>query len=636
MCGIVGIYTCQRDEVIHKNLLWEMMEPLETRGPDGQFVWRERGVGLGHLRLSILDLKIRSNQPMVDPETGCCLTYNGEIYNFLELREELIGLGYFFQTTGDAEVILKAYDAWGEACLNRFNGMWAFALYDPKNDTLFCARDRFGVKPFVYAIDQGNLVFASESKAIVAGFPHLKIPNLPFLRQFVKTGEFANSQATFYQPIKNLLPGHSFVMTRGEIPHPKRYWTWQPKLENVEMSQDACLEQFQLLLTDAIRLRFRSDVPVGVCLSGGLDSSAIVALASRIFNTPISTFSCVYPEFPKMDETPYIQEVVNTFQCDAHLVSPDVPDLIPAMIQSVWEQDGPTGTPAVLSQRAVMSIAQGQVKVLLDGQGADELLGGYHSYFNSALKTLVRELYRRPSIARLLKYWRAAKAIESRTGKPAEKFRRLLRGVRKPAAFRKHPSDLSVLNSINPYRQDDLNTVLLEDFFYNSLPQLLHYEDRNSMAFSLESRLPFLDYRLVEFLFSLPHFYKIRDAQTKFLLSESMKNVLPEKVLWRREKLGYETPGQYWFSDQKARLYLDEFLLRIPAPLTTLDRVDLEEMQLDWNRCKNRVPIPPHRERVLWRFFTACLWLQQIQTPGKNPTKTLAKSFVPTSVHTGA
>ncbi|MBY0403094.1 MAG: asparagine synthase (glutamine-hydrolyzing), partial [Cyanobacteria bacterium] len=377
MCGILGVFSKDSEEPIASHRLWHMIDAMKSRGPDGQHIWSHPGVSLGHLRLSILDLDARSDQPMVDPQSGRVITFNGEIYNYLELKHELLTLGYLFETTSDTEVILKAYDAWGSDCLNKFNGMWALAIYDPNEDTLFCARDRFGVKPFVYATSSEHLVFASESKAIVSGFPQFQKPDPDFLRYFVETGQFANTTATFYQPIQNLLPAHYFKVRRGEVPRPVRYWQWTPQVIQPVPSFGDAKEQFKELFKSAVSLRFRSDVPVGVCLSGGLDSTSVVATATQLFQKPIQTFSCIYPEFPEIDESTFIKQSVAKYHCESHTTAPVFDNFLELMTQSVWEQDGPTGGPTVLSQRAVMSLAKDYVTVLLDGQGGDEVLGGY-------------------------------------------------------------------------------------------------------------------------------------------------------------------------------------------------------------------------------------------------------------------
>ena len=248
---------------------------------------------------------------MKDPQTGNVLVFNGEIYNYVELRSRLKAEGVAFTTDSDTEVILKAYTHWGKDCLNELNGMWAFALWDASEQHLFCARDRYGIKPFVYAHTNEGLLFASESKALLAAAPQLRRANEAYTCHFVETGEFAATQPTFYQGIDNLLPGHAMVVSYGQKPSPYRYTPWQPARHKAELTDAEVDEQFEALLADAIKLRFRSDVPVGVCLSGGLDSSAIAAMATEAFGPTFPVFSCVYPDEPSVDESEYIYATAN-------------------------------------------------------------------------------------------------------------------------------------------------------------------------------------------------------------------------------------------------------------------------------------------------------------------------------------
>lgn len=625
MCGIVGVFLKDGEETPKSRWLWEMIEPIKNRGPDGQHIWLSKGVGFGHARLCILDLDARSDQPMVDPATGCVITFNGEIYNYIELRDELVSHGYVFETSGDTEVILKAYEHWGTDCLNRFNGMWAFALYDPRTETLFCARDRFGVKPFVYGLAEGSLVFASEAKAILAVYPQLGTPNAAFLRHFIEVGDFAGSESTFYQGLKNLLPGHFFVTTHGSLPKPKRYWHFKPRPLSPLPSEEEVLNGFKALLVDAIRLRFRSDVPVGACLSGGLDSSSIVGIASKLFNTSLSTFSCIYPDFPQVDESRYIQKTTEKFGCQAHWTSPTHTNLLEAMIQSIHEQDGPTGTPAVLSQRAVMALAHGKVTVLLDGQGGDEVLGGYHSYFPYSLQGLLRQFFRAPSPGSFWKFWSARQAIEKRTGtRFLPKFHHLRKKAKKRVEFSRPRFGLTALDDLQPPYQDDLSAKMMEDLLL-TMPNLLHYEDRNSMAFSLESRLPFLDYRLVEYMFSLPPTFKINQERTKVLLYETVEGLLPEEIVHRKDKMGFATPGQHWFRDPGAQASLTRYTQVFPSMLSTLPDPVKEGIRTSWEACRQGTPISAREESTLWRFFTSCLWLDlQVQKRAVSPAESPA------------
>lgn len=627
MCGIAGIFGKSVDEFTSQDALWRMILSIQNRGPDGQKVHLQPGLGFAHARLSIIDISERSDQPMVDTETGCIITFNGEIYNYLELRDELLAKGYTFKTDGDTEVILKAYDVWGIECLNRFNGMWAFALYDPRNQTLFCARDRFGVKPFAYANTGETFIFSSEAKSILAGFPELGTPHLEFLQHFVSVGDFANSDATFYRSVNNLLPGHYLLVRDGQVSPQKRYWNYKPGVVGTVRSFEDCLEEFQYLLNDSIRLRFRSDVPVGACLSGGLDSSSVVALASTMFNKTVSTFSCVYPEHPEIDESYYIRQTTQKFGCDAYETQPRFTNFLDLMRKSIWEQDGPSGSASILSQRAVMEFAKQHVTVILDGQGADEVLGGYHSYFRLSLQALWREFASSYSPSALWNFWQARQAIVARTGtQHLPTFKQLRRGVRKPAEFSRVRFGRTALDDFSPLANDDLTTRLMEDLLL-TMSNLLHYEDRNSMAFALESRLPFLDYRIIELLFSLPHQMKIQKSRTKVLLFETVKDLLPKEVAYRKDKLGFATPGQTWFRDAEAYGFLDQYLKKPPEPLKGIPANQMGNLQQNWKDCLAGNPISAGHEANLWRYFTACMWLHgEVDKPAYITNPQLARS----------
>lgn len=621
MCGIVGMFATDADSPVNPSRLQGMLHALQHRGPDARQIWEQPGIGLGHARLGILDLDARSNQPMQDAETGLTVVFNGEIYNYPELRSQLMDLGHTFTTNSDTEVLLKAYRQWGVDCLHRFNGMWAFALYDPARRTLFCARDRFGIKPFVYGVNAGGLVFASEAKAIVSQFGEWRRPNLDFLRHFIQQGDFAAYRETFYSGLDNLLPGHYFVVTHGEIPQQKRYWNWQPEPRTGSVTESDALAEFEALLQDAIQLRFRSDVPVGSCLSGGLDSSAIVGLSTRLFQRPIHTFSCVYPDWAEVDESAYIQANVARFGCNAHYITPAFPHLEAMMAQITHEQDGPTGGPSVVSQRAVMALAKGRVKVLLDGQGADEVLGGYHDYLPLAMQSLMRGWLKQPTWQGWRDFTLARKAIVSRVGaQRLPSIRKTLFRACKPVQFERpiYASE-SVLGGGSLAGLSDLSARLWEDLCLK-LPNMLYYEDRNSMAFSLEARLPYLDYRLVQFAFSLPDTFKVRGARTKHLLYEAAKDILPPSVLARKDKMGFVSPGQRWYrQDVESARSLSERLKRAPDGLDMMEPQALERLNRAWADCQQGMPISGHSERLLWRYLTACLWLEQLESPVHPP-----------------
>ena len=614
MCGIAGILNKEKEHSCSDNELLAMIKTIAHRGPDIQKTWHAAGVGLAHARLSIIDLDASADQPMIDKTTGNVIVFNGEIYNYLELKQDLIQLGHTFETKSDTEVILKAYAQWGIECLNKFNGMWAFALYDQRQKNLFCARDRLGIKPFCYGITpEGTLIFASEAKAITAHFPYFNQPNTSFLLNFIEKDFFACYKETFYKHITNLLPGHYFIIAHGEQPIQKRYWAWTPQANTTHTNDKDIVEHFKYLLTDSIKLRFRSDVPVGACLSGGLDSGTIVGLSSQLFDKPIHTFSCIYPNTPQFDESAYIQSSVNKFNTIPKFTEPTHDDFIHLVHTSINEQDGPTGGPSILSQRAVMELASKDVKVLLDGQGADELLGGYHGYFNTSLCSHARHFRQKKSFSSLKAYFSASSEIKKRTGAKRSFLSDLtaIRNTQFPVSFYTENRSDTQLHYMDTFEQDDLNTMLLEHVFTN-LTNLLHYEDRNSMRFSIESRLPFLDYRIVEFAFSLSHHYKIRGSTTKWLLNQVAKDVLPLDVLNRKDKMGFTTPAHQWFLADENLSYFERYLTKgntLYEQISPGMREHFDRSFKILKQCKYTTPSSSGDINGLWRFFTASIWL---------------------------
>lgn len=617
MCGIAGILLSDTQRQPAEAALTSMIYAIKHRGPDAQKIKIKEGLGLAHARLSIIDLNPISDQPMEDSATGNLIVFNGEIYNYIELRKELIQLGHSFHTQSDTEVILKAYNQWGVDCLNKFNGMWAFALYDNKTHQLFCARDRFGIKPFIYGLNQQNdLVFASEAKAILQQFAEFKQVNKDFLINFVERDFFACYKETFYQGLSNLLPGHFFLIKHGEVPVQKRYWNWTPSAVLHRKPDTQVISEFSELLHDAIKLRFRSDVPVGSCLSGGLDSSTIVGLATNIFNKSIHTFSCIFPNTPEFDESRFIQSSVKQFNCIAEYTEPSHDDFIRLVHDSVYEQDGPTGGPSILSQRAVMELAAKHVKVVLDGQGADEVLGGYHAYFPYSLQSYARNFLKNYSPLKLAQLYQNSRLIKKRTGKNAGGIKRLLYSAHNPVKFYTNNIADTQLACMKEFALDDLNTLLLEHVFTN-LTNLLHYEDRNSMRVSIESRLPYLDYRLVEYAFSLNHEYKIRGDRTKWLLYNVSKTVLPQDVLNRKDKMGFTTPAHQWFLSDNNLDFFSKFISEENVIFSQLSQSMRDYLRQSYNLLHNhhQNPITPATGgdiNALWRFFTANIWYQTV------------------------
>jgi asparagine synthase (glutamine-hydrolysing) len=541
-------------------------------------------LAFGHRRLSVLDLSAAGHGPMSYLDGQLWTTYNGEVYNYVELREELKGKGYSFRSGTDTEVILAAYAEWGLACLHHFNGMWAFAIWDQRQHRLFCARDRFGIKPFHFYWDGQLFVFASEIKALLAHPAILNRPNDAIIYDYLALGSLGHTDETFFEGIKCLQPSHYLLIDLEQCRLEIGCW-WDvhvdTSLNRNESENDRDLAvQFRELLIDAVRLRLRSDVPIGTCLSGGLDSSSIVSAANyllleeravpqKLVGNKQKTFSACFDD-PAIDERPYIDQVIQFTGAESNQVFPQgAGGLWDDLEQLVWFQEEPFGSTSIYSQWNVMRLArQRDVTVLLDGQGGDELLAGYHLYIGpyltqtmrtrglwATLKT-VRELWIRTdnSMAFLL-------ALGLYNSLPGS-IQRLTIGIGN-TRFRTNPTiSLSMLNSSFERRfherrlgqgkhrgYDNLAERLHQDLFLYSLPALLRYEDRNSMAFSLEARVPFLDYRLVEFCFSLPVSQLIRHGWTKWLLRQAMEGFLPEQVTWRRDKLGFATPEQQWLRE---------------------------------------------------------------------------------------
>ena len=571
MCGIAGILAADPAR-ISADRLQKMTDALAHRGPDGERVWiSTSGVaGLGHRRLSIIDLSPAGAQPMHYLDRYS-IVHNGELYNFPELRSLLQGRGYSFVSRTDTEVILAAYDHFGSDCLQHFDGMFAFAIWDEKEKNLFLARDRFGEKPLFFYRDDDELVFASELKALwAAGIRKERNPKMLF--NFLTLGYTqnpANGYETFFQDILKL-PVHSFLYyypLTGQT-EVTSYWDLDVTQTRSISEQDA-IAGFRTLLDTSVNRRLRSDVRVGTSLSGGLDSSAIVAgiLRQTDAPSPLPTFSAVFPGFGK-DESAYIGMVAQQFPLDSYRTTPTAADLMRDLERLAYHQEEPFSSSSIYAQFQVFGLAAAHsVKVMLDGQGADEQLAGYHKYY----KWYWQELYRsdKKALARELEA-----AREAGIGEPWTWKNRLATYLpdyaglflkKQRAAQQRYGSDLSPefirQSGVSYYDLPHihrLNGVLYYNALQNGLEELLRYADRNSMAHSVEVRLPFVSHELAAFVFSLPSHYKIREGWTKWLLRQSMVEVLPSAIVWRRDKTGYEPPQRVWMQEPIVQDYIHE------------------------------------------------------------------------------
>jgi len=542
------------------------------------------------------------------------IVYNGEVYNYLELSKELRSLGHTFVSHSDTEVILAAYDQWGIDCLSRLNGMWGFALWDARKRRLFCARDRFGVKPFYFAESDGRLYFASEIKALLAAGVVVPRPRLESLYEFFTLGLTDTCEATCFEGIRQLPAAHLMEVTDGAVRF-ERWWDIDVK----RVPADDAPERFRELFLSSVDIRLRSDVPVGTCFSGGLDSSSIVVAATRNGN-PMKTFSIYYSGDPYFDERDYMQELLVDGCVEPHLLDPSEWVTPENLRRAVYYHDEPMADATALSGFFVMRLAkEAQVRVLLDGQGGDELLGGYLHFFDSLVASRLRKLQLAGALRDLGRFSDAHDRGARRRLERALKI--LLR-----AFF--HPGILTAIEARaqarfnQPFTREflgqkhslgfhyeerfgsALNDLLYNSLFVRSLPNILRREDRNSMAFSIEARVPFLDYRLVEYVFGLPDEWKIHGTETKRILREAFRGMLPEKIRQRRDKRGFVTPGDAWLRGPLREFARETFRSERFEDNGILFAPRVRSLFEQFLEGKNR------RGAEMWRYLSYAIWLE--------------------------
>jgi asparagine synthase (glutamine-hydrolysing) len=525
-----------------------MIALMAHRGPDGSNTWaNEDGrVVLGHRRLAIIDTSPANAQPMVSCDGGLAITYNGEIYNYRELRSELEGMGARFVTQGDVEVVLAAWQAWGPECITRFNGMFAIALWDVRRRVLFCARDRFGEKPFLYTSGNGFFAFASEYKALFA-LDNVSADVVPerVARFLVSPADgLDRGNETAFVGIKQLPPAHRLLISDDREPRLERYWNGDPDPQATGLELPAAAARFREVLDDSVALRLRSDVVVGSCLSGGLDSGSIACLIRRRLGNqaPYHTFSGRFPGTPA-DEGEYMDVIAEAVHPLRHEVSPDPAQLTEELGAFAWANELPVDSASQYAQYCVFRKArESGVTVLLDGQGADEILGGYEQYFVAYL----RETGHADETAIRARYPGALDQVEAWHLHLPTTMRRWLAGITGRGTDITFGLRRNLVFSAQPESPRTLQSALRRDALDGFLGTLLRYGDRNSMAHSVEVRLPFTDHRLFEFVQGLPAQTLMGDAQTKRILRESMSALLPEAIRTRWRKQGFVPPQDVW------------------------------------------------------------------------------------------
>lgn len=651
MCGLVAIYKSSERKLDPK-LLEAMTNTLHHRGPDDygfgfvgpgtHCLWREeppapihsRGVvAMGHRRLSIIDLSVAGRQPFVSRDHRFWMVYDGSIYNYLELRAELSDLGYTFRTMTDTEVLLTAYEHWGPECFNRLNGKWAFVIWDTEQQTLIVCRDRFGIKPLYYHCARGDWIFASEVKAILK-YPGVeREPNQEAVFYYLSSQRTPPSgEDTFYHDIKSVEPGTYLTLRQGQIIEVKRYWELpsRPWLGIDDLEE--AVEKLTELLTDAVKLRLRADVRVGAMVSGGLDSSSVACTANELLLTaPGETRQAVGPSLPvfnasfpgmTIDESERVDDLCQNIGITAHKIFPMAQEGLEELLHDVvYHMEMPFFTCVPLVHTLLMRLARSEgVKVVLNGHGSDEMLGGYvDPYCELAAADALLRFQWRQSYSEI-------KAMESIH---RVNWKRALASVlwilsppplaawyadtkwsqdtlfHQDVRHRYLPSHRAIRERNTPGRTA-LDRSLKRDFFHEVLPHWADMEDRISMSASIESRLPFMDHRLVEFGFSLDNSLKIRNGITKYVLRKAMQNKLPASIVTESRKFGFSGPDVFWLTDPLRPLLQSTMVQGDPIVSEFIDPSALRatiSSFLHGNQDREKA-------RSIWRILNTEIWLR--------------------------
>jgi len=587
MCGICGIYNFNSKEKIKESDLRKMAKVIKHRGPDDEGFYTHKNIGLAHRRLSVIDLSQFARQPMTNEDNTIWITYNGEIYNYLELREKLIRKGHKMKSESDTEVILHLYEEFGENLLEKLNGMFAFVLWDKNKNRIFAARDRLGVKPFYYFCDKEKFIFSSEIKAILS-YGIKAEPNFVAINDYLAF-QFCLDEKTFFKGINKLQPGHYLVIENSQL-RIKKYWDIDYIIDN-EHSENYFTEKLTNLIENSVKLRTRSDVPIGAYLSGGIDTTIVTCFASKFINSKhnsIKTFTGFFPFGKRYDETRYAKIVSDFANTQYFQVSPTAEDFVTILPKLIYLMDEPAAGPGIFPQYFVSKLSSENVKVVLGGQGGDEIWGGYARYliaytehcfkkvlFNSReedkylriLKSAISHAEILREYAPTLKYFYAKDVFSpmdyryfkliSRISNLEKVFNKdFIQEINKKSSiikrFRNIFNNSNSTSYFNRMSYFDIKTVL---------PALLQVEDRTSMAVSLESRVPLLDHRIVELSSRVSPAIKYKGLESKYLLKKATTNIIPKEILDRKDKIGFAVPLDKLYKNKVVKNFLREILL---------------------------------------------------------------------------
>jgi asparagine synthase (glutamine-hydrolysing) len=639
MCGIVGIYhpkaRCDKEKLVAACKL------IQHRGPDASNVFVDSTIGFGHQRLKIIDLSDSANQPMADPDGRAVLVFNGEIYNYRELRQQLVDLGHEFRTSSDTEVLLHMYLQYGERCLSYLRGMFAFAVWDMRNRSILLARDRLGIKPLYYIINEQGISFASEIKALFAlGCGAARIDEQA-LHDYL-TFRYTVSPRTMFQGIEKLSPGHTLVYSETGIKI-ERYWALDFE-KSQSMTDEAWIQAFRERFTDTVRYHMVSDVPVGVLLSGGLDSSVVAALAQSQLTNHVKTFCVAFKDGGVYDERPYARIMARHLGTDHYEIDMSARDFIDTLPAFVWHMDEPVADPASLPLFALSRLASQHVKVVLSGEGSDELLGGY-AFWNEFkgynrlklfknIPAFVREvLISRLNgaffrSARLDRYLMMSRHPLSHYGVLAPSFQDcVFTEEEKPTLYGDAIRGCGMEDTVDKVRAayaEAEKFEFLDQMLFVSMTQwlpedLLVKADKMTMAHSLELRVPFLDHVLIDFATRIPNHLKVRKCGTKYsvkyILKKAFSDLLPREIV-ERDKLGFPVPYAKWFHGEMRDMLHDVLLSESARSAGILNPRAVEGLLNDFFSRPVAPSLWDPQAKKIWSLFILELWREQFQVAG--------------------
>ena len=599
MCGIVGFAGSDRDQ------LERMLRSIVHRGPDGQGIDVGRHFSIGMRRLAIIDVAT-GDQPLYSDDGNLALVFNGEIYNHAELRRELEQRGRRFVTDhSDSEVILRGFEEWGRNVVDHLTGMFAFAISDHERAELFLARDRLGIKPLYYVDGPNGFAFASELKALFQDARVPRRPDVEALQRFLLFRLHDDGEQTFFDDVHRLLPAHTMLVRPGGIVKIERYWNppVNPEFASTRPDDDYA-QDFAARFDEVVKRHLISDVPVGVPLSGGLDSSGVVTTMAHLMSngtdlhtSGLFTFSALYPG-ETIDESEFIGEIERAVGSTPHYAYPTLDDFWNEIDEWIWYQEEPTIASAPYAYYSVYRLASKHVKVMVSGNGGDELLAGYIPYFRTYLQSAVaqhqylaaaREVVKGRDLYKKYAGEMVRSRLPSRATNPVNARELLRAGSAAGAHFESHKN---------------LNERLASDVLRYSTPDLLRYEDKNSMAFSIEARVPFLDHELVEFIFSLPIDQKIKGGWNRAVYRNAMKGRMPDKNRLRRSKVGFTNPDITWM---KAKAPEIRSIFSSPE-LASRDLYDPAQLVTAWDEY---LAGRPGDGLIFWRVLVSELWMRR-------------------------